>query len=94
MFACVNYLLQRLLLLPQLSDTAITGTNRGTIKTASKQHSTKDVPTLQPVNKEINICGLLSNEEPMIRILVSGLTASWTNVHVLIPILYVFMICT
>ena len=81
-------------MLPQLSGTAITGTNSGTIKTASKQHSTKDVPTFQLVNKEINVCGLLSNEEPMIRILVSGLIASWTNVHIFIPILYVFMICT
>ena len=85
------YLLQRLLLLPELSDTAITGTNSGTIKTTS---SCKDVPTHQPIIKEINMHGLLSNEEPMIRILVSGLTASWTNVHILIPILYIFLICT
>ena len=85
MFACVNYLLQRLLLLPELSGTAVTSTNSGTIKTTSSQCSTKDMSVLQPVNKEINMHGLLSNEEPMIRILVSGLTASWTNVHVFIP---------
>ena len=91
MCACVNYLSQRLLLLSQLSGTAITS---GTIKTTSRQRSTKDMPTLQPVHKELITHELLSNEESVIRILVSGLTASWTNVHVLIQIPYVFIICT
>ena len=51
------------MLLPQLIGTAITSTDSGAIKTTSSQHSTKDMPALQRVNKEINMLGLLSKEE-------------------------------
>ena len=65
MYTCahVNYLLQRVMLLPQLIGTAITSIDSGAIKTTSSQHSTKDMSTLQPVDKEINMHGLLSKEE-------------------------------
>ena len=49
--------------------------NCGTIKTTSKHYSTKNMCTLQSFSKEVKMYGLLSNEEPMIRILVSRLNS-------------------
>ena len=66
--------MQKLLLLPELSDFAISDANSGPSKISG-------IPT---VNKELsshNEYNLLSNEVTSSRISVSGLTASWTHVN-------------
>ena len=77
------YLLQKLLLLPELSGNAITSTNSDTVKQASKLYVTNVMCTHELANKETsysNAHGLSSNDIFTARISVSELTASWTNV--------------
>ena len=66
-------MMQKLLLLPELSDVAIAGTDADPFKIASTAAVSKESHS----NDEYE---LLSNEVAPARILVSGLTASWTHV--------------
>ena len=76
---CVIYI-QKLLLLPELSGTAITGS--GMINTTHQSHS---MPTAEVVNEESTNDsghGSFANGVVSARISVNGLTASWTHVRV------------
>ena len=81
-----NYMyMQKLLLLPELSGTAVTGTDSGPVKTTSRSCSPSVMPTLELVNEElINHSGheSLPNERATARVSVNDLTASWTHVRV------------
>ena len=80
-YVCV--ILQKLLLLPELSGTAITGTNSDPVKITSRSHSPNVMPTLELVNEE----SIGDHEHESLpntvsaKILVNGLTASWTHVR-------------
>ena len=67
-------MVQKLLLLPELSDFVTTDTNTGPVKMAS-------IPTVNKKSSYLNEYNLLSNEVTSSRISVSGLTASWTHVN-------------
>ena len=80
----VHCLLQRLLLLPELSGIAITNCNSEPVKETSRLHVTNMTCTHKLANKKTQCDtthGLLSNDITTARIVVSGLTASWTNVN-------------
>ena len=75
--------LQKLLLLPELSGTAVTGTDSGPVKTTSRSCSPNVMPTLELVNEKlINHSGheLLPNSRAP-SIMVNSLIASWTHVR-------------
>ena len=80
----VHCLLQRLLLLPELSGIAITNCNSEPVKETSRLHVMNMTCIHKLANKKTHCDtthGLLSNDITTARIAVSGLTASWTNVN-------------
>ena len=75
--------LQKLLLLPELGDNAITGTNSDPVKTSGRPSSPSVIPTVELVNEEMGSnSGYQSfpNTVNQARVSVNGLTASWTVV--------------
>ena len=79
MFGMFLYCIQKLLLLPELSGTAITGSD--VIKTTHALHS---MPTVKLVNEEStndSRHGSFSNGVVSAKISVNDLTASWTHVR-------------
>ena len=77
-------MLQTLLLLPELHDVAITGTNSDAVKTATSRSCSPNVmPTLELVNEEMvndSRHESFSNGIDQTKVSVNGLTASWTHV--------------
>ena len=75
-------LIQKLLLLPELTDIAI-NTNNDLIETTSRTCSSNVMPTHKLVNNELinDECGLSSNEVASAKIIVDRLSASWTHVN-------------
>ena len=76
-------MLQTLLLLPELHDVTITGTNSDPVKTASRSCSPNVMPTLELVNEEMvndRRHESFSNGIDQTKVSVNGLTASWTHV--------------
>ena len=75
--------MQKLLLLPKLNDNEISDINNDPIKENSRTCSSNVMAAHHLVNDELinNECGLLSNKLDSARILVNGLTASWTHVN-------------
>lgn len=74
-------MLQTLLLLPELRDVAITGSDSD--KTTSRSNSPSVMPTLQLVNEEMTTDSghqSFSNDIDQARVSIKGLTASWTHV--------------
>ena len=72
-------IIQKLLILPELHIIAITS---NPIKTTSRICSTNVMHTHKLTNKQMNYNTLSSNDISIARIIVSGLTASWTNVSI------------
>ena len=68
---------QKLLLLPELSGTAVTGTNSDPVKTTSRSISLNLMSTAEPTNNSRD--EVLLNDAAH-RVMVSHLTASWTQV--------------
>jgi len=76
--------IQKLLLLPELNDIELNDINSDQIKENSRVCSSNKIPTNNLVNNDLinnNECGLLCNEVVSARIIVNGLTASWTHVN-------------
>ena len=71
----INYV-QKLLLLPELSGTAVTGTDSDSVKTISKSHS-PDLMCTEPIDCSRD-GSLPDNATP--RVMVNHLTSSWTHV--------------
>ena len=71
----INYA-QKLLLLPELSGTAVTGTDSDSVKSTSKSHS-PDLMCTEPINCSTDR-SLPDDVAP--RVMVKHLTASWTHV--------------
>ena len=73
-------------MLPELSGTAITGTNSDPVKTANRSCSPNVMPSVKLVNEEYNIINdggheSCTNGAVCTRISINGLTASWAHVR-------------
>ena len=94
----IFYVLQQLLLLPELSNIAITSDGSDPLKTTSRLCSPNVTPTLELVNEElINLSGRhesLPTELVSARLSVNSLTASWTHVKIMIiiSVILIFLI--
>ena len=71
----INYV-QKLLLLPELSGTTVTGTDSDSVKSTSKSHS-PDLMCTEPIDCSRD--GSLPDDVAP-RVMVKHLTASWTHV--------------
>ena len=86
----ILYVFQQLLLLPELSNIAITSDGSDPLKITTRSHSPNVTPTLELVTEElINLSGRhesLPTELVTARLSVNSLTASWTHVKIMIII--------
>ena len=76
-YKCI-YCVQKLLLLPELSNTAVTGTDSDPVNATNKLYFLNIVPTVELINDDRRE-PLLNSRTP--RVIVSDLTASWTHVR-------------
>ena len=70
--------MQKLLLLPELSNAAVTGTNSDPVSATNRLYSLNVIPTVELINDDGR--ELLPNGSAP-RVIVSNLTASWTHVR-------------
>lgn len=73
---------QKLLLLPELSGTAITGTSSNPLKTGSRLSPPNVMPNHKLINEEFISSSGYGDEVTLAKIVVNELTASWTHVNI------------